>query len=75
MNIDQLEMDLCRQQAVIALIKRSALKAKHIACSEFYDLIGTNVQRSVDVKRQNKVTERLVNYLQNLKLQEAKSWT
>lgn len=75
MNIDQLEMDLCRQQAVISLIRRSAQKAAHIACSEFYDLIGTGVQRMVDVKRQNRVTERLVNYLQNLKQREAKSWT
>ncbi|SMC46275.1 hypothetical protein [Pedobacter africanus] len=74
MNIDQLEMDLCRQQAVISLIKRSADKAKHIACSSYYGLFEPDAQRKIETDKQNKVTERLVNYLRSLKVKEAKSW-
>lgn len=74
MNIDQLKMDLCRQQAIIDLIERSVQKAKHIACSDWYGMYGTHIQRNADVSRQNKVTMRLVNYLKSLKDQEDRSW-
>lgn len=74
MNIDQIKMDLCRQQAVIELIERSAQKAKYIACSDWYGLFSSHNMREADIKKQNNVTERLVNYLRTLKAREDRSW-
>ncbi len=66
MNIDQIEINLCRQMAVVNLIKKSSDKAKHIACSDYYGLFGSFAQRMVDVKNQNKVTARLEKYLRTI---------
>lgn len=67
LNIDQIKLDLCRQMSIVGMIEKSADKAKHIACVKWYSSFNQDHQRSADVAKQNSVTQRLVNYLANLR--------
>lgn len=68
MNIDQLKLDLCRQIAIIELIERSQQRAMWIVTtnSHYYKVFSNDMQMQIDLMNQNKVTQRLVNYLTKL---------
>lgn len=67
LNIDQIKLDLCRQMAIVGMIEKSAEKARYIACVKWYSLFNQGDQRCADVAKQNSVTQRLINYLANLR--------
>lgn len=66
MNLEQLKNDACRTLALINLIEKSQEKANNIFSSTHYTLFGFANERSEAVARQNRVTQRLVKYLERL---------
>lgn len=72
LNIDQIEKDLCRQMAIIDLIKRSSKKAMTIATTSgaYTATFGSDAELKERVKKQNSVTQRLVNMLAKIRKEE-----
>lgn len=66
MNLDQLKKDACRTLALITLIERSMTKARVIAASSYYPVFGLSNEQSEMLSFQNRVTERLGNYLERI---------
>lgn len=66
MNLNQLKKDACRTLALIELIERSVSKARIIAGSSYYSIYGGTNEQSDMLSFQNRVTERLVKYLEKI---------
>ncbi len=74
LNIEQIEKDLCRQMALIDLIKRSPKKAMTIATTSgaYTATFGSDAELKADINKQNSVTQRLVDMLAKIRKEE--SW-
>jgi len=64
MDLDQIKTKACRTLALIDLIERSVTKARIIAGSSHYPLFGLANEQSEMLSFQNRVTHRLVKYLE-----------
>lgn len=73
LNINGIKQNLCRQMALVDLIEKSQERAKHIACGNciYYSMFGAKGEQDAALSFQNKVTQRLVDYLYTVRKKEA----